>query len=86
MFAIAFLMVSTWRFYSFKDLNLGRPQNFRWIIAMGLIIALIWFSSQYVLFTLAMVYVLSGVLARLSFVFRRPSVPPPPPQDEASHA
>ena len=86
MFAIAFLMVSTWRFYSFKDLNLGRPQNFRWIIAMGLIIALIWFSSQYVLFTLAMVYILSGVLARLSFVFRRPSVPPPPPQDEASHA
>jgi CDP-diacylglycerol--serine O-phosphatidyltransferase len=86
VFAIAFLMVSTWRFYSFKDLNLGRPQNFRWIIAMGLVIALIWFSSQYVLFTIAMVYILSGVLARLSFVFRRPSVPPPPPQDEASHA
>ena len=34
-------------------------------------IALIWFSSQYVLFLLALVYILSGVLARLSFVFRR---------------
>ena len=86
VFAIAFLMVSTWRFYSFKDLNLGRPQNFRWIIAMGLMIGLIWFSSQYVLFAIAMLYILSGVLARLSFVFRRPSVPPSPPQDEASRA
>jgi len=86
VFAIAFLMVSTWRFYSFKDLNLGRPQNFRWVIAMGLVIGLVWFSSQYVLFAIAMLYILSGVLARLSFVFRRSSVPPPPPQDEASHA
>ena len=44
------------------------------------LIALIWFASQYVLFALALVYILSGVLARLSFVFRRPTVPPPPPQ------
>jgi len=84
--AIAFLMVSTWRFYSFKELNLGRPLNFRWIIVFGGVIALGWFFSRYVLFLLALVYTLSGVLARLSFVFRRPTLPPPPPQDEASHA
>ena len=84
--AISFLMVSTWRFFSLKGINFRQPQNFRWLIAMGLIIALIWFSSQYVLFALALTYILSGVLARLSFVFRRSSVPPPPPQDEASHA
>jgi CDP-diacylglycerol---serine O-phosphatidyltransferase len=86
MFAIAFLMVSTWRFFSLKGINFRAPQNFRWIIAIGGIIALIWFSSEYVLFALALVYILSGVLARLSFVFRRSSLPPPPPQDEASHA
>jgi len=86
VFAIAFLMVSTWRFYSFKELNLHRPLNFRWIIVFGGIIGLGWFFSRYVLFLLALVYTLAGVLARLSFVFRRPSLPPPPPQDEASHA
>jgi len=86
VFAIAFLMVSTWRFYSFKELNLGQPRNFRWIIIFGAIIGLGWFFSRYVLFLIALVYTLAGVLARLSFVFRRSTLPPPPPQDEASHA
>jgi CDP-diacylglycerol---serine O-phosphatidyltransferase len=86
VFAIAFLMVSTWRFYSFKELNLGRPMNFRWIIVFGGIIGLGWFFSRYVLFLIALVYTLAGILARLSFVVRRPTLPPPPPQDEASHA
>jgi CDP-diacylglycerol--serine O-phosphatidyltransferase len=82
---ISFLMVSTWRFFSFKGINFRQPQNFRWIIVMGIGIALIILSSQYVLFALALIYILSGVIARLYFVFRRPTVPPPP-QDEASHA
>lgn len=86
VFAISFLMVSTWRFFSLKGINLRQPQNFRWIIVMGAAILLIIFSSQYVLFALALIYILSGVIARLSFVFRRPTLPPPPPQDEASHA
>jgi CDP-diacylglycerol---serine O-phosphatidyltransferase len=85
VFAIAFLMVSTWRFFSLKGINFGQPQNFRWLIVIGAIIALMWFWSQYVLFLLALLYILSGVLARLFFVFRR-STPPPPRQDEASHA
>ncbi len=84
--AISFLMVSTWRFFSFKGINFRQPQNFRWLIVIGVVIALIWFSSEYVLFSLALIYILSGVIARLSFVIRRPAVPPPPHQDEASHA
>ena len=76
---VAFLMVSTWRFFSLKGINFRQPQNFRWIIVMGVAITLIILSSQYVLFGLALVYILSGVIARLSFVFRRPTVPPPPP-------
>jgi len=86
LFAIAFLMVSTWRFFSLKGINFRQPQNFRWLIVIGLTIALIWVASQYVLFVLALIYILSGVIARLSFVFRRPTLPPPPPQDEAWHA
>lgn len=86
LFAIGFLMVSTWRFFSLKGINFRQPQNFRWLIAIGATIALIYFSSEYVLFALALIYILSGVLARLSFVFRRPTLPPSPRQDEASHA
>ncbi len=86
LFALAFLMVSTWRFFSLKGINFRQPQNFRWIIVMGAAILLILFSSQYVLFALALIYILSGVLARLSFVFRRPTLPSPPRRDEASHA
>lgn len=83
---IAFLMVSTWRFFSFKELNMRRPLNFRWIIVFGAAIGLAWHFSRYVLIVLALVYTLAGVLARLSYVVRRPHLPPPPPQDEASHA
>jgi len=84
--SVAFLMVSTWRFYSFKELNFRRPLNFRWIIVFGGMIALGWFFSRYVLFLVAVIYTLAGVLARLWFVFRRHTLPPSPPQDEASHA
>lgn len=83
---LAFLMVSTWRFYSFKELNLRRPLNFRWIIVFGGMIALGWYFSRYVLITIAVVYTLAGILARLSYLVRRQTLPPSPPQDEASHA
>jgi CDP-diacylglycerol--serine O-phosphatidyltransferase len=85
VFAISFLMVSTWRFFSLKGINFRQPQNFRWIIVMGAAGLLVFYSSDYVLFALALIYILSGVFARLSFVFRRPTLPPPPPHDEAWH-
>ena len=71
VFVISFLMVSTWRFFSLKGVNFREQQNFRWLIGLGALIALIWFASQYALFVLALLYILSGVLARLSFLFRR---------------
>lgn len=85
LIAVAFLMVSTWRFYSFKDLNLRHRHPFQVVILVAAIFALIWFFSGPVLFAIAIVYMLSGVLSRLSFVFRRrPSQPAPPPLEEAS--
>ncbi len=86
VFAVSFLMVSTWRFFSLKGMNFRQPQNFRWLIGLGALIALIWFASQYALFVLALLYILSGVLARLSFVFRRSTVTHAPSRDEASRA
>src|SRR5215469_15227627 len=34
----AYLMVSTWRFYSFKDINLFAPQSFRLVVVFGLLL------------------------------------------------
>jgi len=82
--ALAFLMVSTWRFYSFKDIDLSRRHRIRTITLMAALIAAIWFFSEYVLFFMALTYMLSGVLLRLRWIFRRhPSAPPPAAYTEA---
>ena len=68
---VAFLMVSTWRFYSFKDLNLRNRHPFQALILICGIGALIWFYSQFVLFAIAMAYMLSGIVTRFSYSMRR---------------
>ncbi len=73
----AFLMVSTWRFYSFKDIDLRSRHPFRLIVLIGLLIAGIRYFSEYVLFLLALVYMLSGVIWRLLYIIRRHGTPPP---------
>jgi len=81
---VGFLMVSTWRFYSFKDLNLSSRRPFWVLIVICLILYSVIFFSRYVLFTVAISYMLSGVISRLSFTFRRrPSEPTPPAYEEA---
>jgi CDP-diacylglycerol--serine O-phosphatidyltransferase len=72
-------MVSTWRFYSFKDIDFRTRQPFRLIVLLGLLFAGVWFFSRPVLFVLALTYMASGVLWRLVWVFRRRSNRPPPP-------
>jgi CDP-diacylglycerol---serine O-phosphatidyltransferase len=82
--AVAYLMVSTWRFYSFKDLDFRNRQPFRLIILFGGLFALIWFFSQQMLFALALLYMASGVFWRLQWIFRRRDTPPPAAYKEAS--
>ena len=82
--AVAYLMVSTWRFYSFKDLDFRNRQPFRLIILFGGLFALIWFFSQQMLFALALLYMASGVFWRLQWIFRRRETPPPAAYNEAS--
>src|SRR5437868_6939227 len=77
--AVAYLMVSTWRFYSFKDIDLSSRQPFRLIILFALLFAAIRFYSHWVLFLIALLYVFSGVFWRLKWIFRRKGSPPPPP-------
>jgi CDP-diacylglycerol---serine O-phosphatidyltransferase len=80
---VAFLMVSTWRFYSFKDLNLRSRHPFQLMVLIGGLIYLIVLFSGPVLFAIAITYMLSGVLSRLSFLFRRRPNEPAPPLEEA---
>ncbi len=75
----AYLMVSTWRFYSFKDIDLRTRQPFRLIVLFGGLFAGVWFFSRPVLFVIALTYMASGVFWRLQWVFRRRRKPPSPP-------
>ena len=73
----AFLMVSTWRFYSFKDLDLRSRHPFTVIVLVGVLIAAIAYFSRYALFAIALTYMLSGVVVRLFYILRpRRSTPP----------
>jgi len=81
---ISYLMVSTWRFYSFKDIDFRTRRPFRLVVFLGVLIAAIWFFSRPVLFFIALLYMISGIFWRLQWMFRRRAGPPPPPYHEAS--
>ncbi len=77
--AVGYLMVSTWRFYSFKDIDFGSRRPFRLIILLAALIAAIKYFSRPLLFAVALLYMFSGVFWRLKWMFRRRKQPPPPP-------
>lgn len=79
VFAVGYLMVCTWRFYSFKDIDLKKQHPFANFMLLAGFVWAIWAFSGPVLFFIAMTYMLSGVLARLSYVLRRPAAPPETP-------
>jgi CDP-diacylglycerol--serine O-phosphatidyltransferase len=83
---VGYLMVSTWRFYSFKDIDFRSRHPFRLILFLAALFASIWFFSRQVLFGVALLYMISGVFWRAQWIFRRKSGPPPPPFKEASQA
>ncbi|MGD0436069.1 MAG: CDP-diacylglycerol--serine O-phosphatidyltransferase [Bryobacteraceae bacterium] len=85
--ALSFLMVSTWRYPSFKEVNLTGPRSPLTVILFGALIYLIWNYSQPVLLTMASVYVATGIMIRAGGIIRRrfrPHPPPPQPEHQAS--
>jgi CDP-diacylglycerol---serine O-phosphatidyltransferase len=77
--AVGYLMVSTWRFYSFKDIHFNTRQPFRVMLLLAVIFVSIWFWSRWVLFGIALIYMFSGVWWRLQWIIRRRPTPPAPP-------
>jgi len=68
---LSFLMVSTWRYRSFKDLSLLRPRSPLSVIVFGSLIYLIWNYSRPVLLIMAVTYVGSGIFIRFGGTMRR---------------
>jgi CDP-diacylglycerol--serine O-phosphatidyltransferase len=68
---LSFLMVSTWRYQSFKDIQLLRPRSPLTLVVLGSLIYLLWTYTQPVLLAITTAYVLSGMLVRLGGILRR---------------
>ncbi len=74
--ALAFLMVSTFRYRSFKDVDLKSKRGRLYFLLIAGILVLIWGLRQYALAGLLVTYAASAPLARLSGLFRRRSDTP----------
>ena len=79
-----FLMVSTWRFWSGKEINFSRSHPFQVLFLLAIILFVIIRFSQGVLFFAALIYMFSGIWARAAYSWsrrrrRRPALAPEPP-------
>ncbi|MFQ5817134.1 MAG: CDP-diacylglycerol--serine O-phosphatidyltransferase [Terriglobia bacterium] len=68
---LAFLMVGTIRFYSFKDIDLRRRHPSVVVIGLGILVWSIVVYSEYVLLALAATYVSSGLASKLVAALKR---------------
>jgi CDP-diacylglycerol--serine O-phosphatidyltransferase len=66
-----FLMVSSWRFWSGKEIRFEGRKTYRLVVVFALVGALLWLMSEYMLMVLALGYLVSGVLARLAYSWGR---------------
>ncbi len=80
---LGFLMVSTWRYYSFKGINLSKPYTPLIVILIAALIYATWAWPQPVVLAIATSYVGGGIVIRLGGIIRRrirPTSPPPTEQ------
>lgn len=68
---LGFLMVCTWRYYSFKGINLSKPYTPLLFVLLGGLIYGIWNWPQPVLLAMACAYVASGIAIRIGGIVRR---------------
>jgi CDP-diacylglycerol--serine O-phosphatidyltransferase len=68
---LSFLMVSTWRYRSFKDFNLVSPRSPRSVLVLAIFIYALWNFSKPVLLGMSLLYVGSGIAVRIGGIVRR---------------
>ena len=80
MTLLAWLMVSTWRYYAFKDKAFLKPRSPLTILFIGGLLVLGWYWSQAVLLAMASAYASSGIFPA-HWRTSPPRSPVPPPFD-----
>jgi CDP-diacylglycerol--serine O-phosphatidyltransferase len=66
-----FLMVSTWRFWSGKEINLTRSHPFQMLVLVAIVVYIMIRFSQVALFAMALTYMFSGIWARAAYSWSR---------------
>jgi CDP-diacylglycerol---serine O-phosphatidyltransferase len=83
---LGFLMVSTWRFWSGKEINFSRRQPFQLLVVLAIVLFILIRFSSGALFFLALAYMFSGIWARAAYSWSRrrrqmPRLPAEPQPD-----
>jgi CDP-diacylglycerol---serine O-phosphatidyltransferase len=68
---LGFLMVSTWRYYSFKGISFSKAYSPLIIILVGGFIYGVWNYAQLLFLAMATAYVASGIVIRIGGLVRR---------------
>lgn len=79
---LGLLMISRWRYRSFKEFALLRPRSPLTVVLFGSLIYILWFYTQPVLLGLAAAYVGSGMAVRAGGLLRRWLRPPSPDPEQ----
>lgn len=66
-----FLMVSSWRFWSGKEVGTDGKKTYRVFVLIAVIGTLIFLDSEHMLMLIALGYLVSGVVARLAYAWGR---------------
>jgi CDP-diacylglycerol--serine O-phosphatidyltransferase len=68
---LGFLMVSTWRYYSFKGISMSKAYSPLIIILVGAFIYGVWNYAQLLFLAMSTAYVASGIVIRIGGIVRR---------------
>jgi CDP-diacylglycerol--serine O-phosphatidyltransferase len=66
-----FLMVSSWRFWSGKELDFGSRKPGRLLVLRGFVVCVVFEWSEVALLVMVMTYLVSGVVARVAYSWQR---------------
>jgi CDP-diacylglycerol--serine O-phosphatidyltransferase len=77
-------MVSTVKYYGFKDIELFRRKPFHWLVIAILLIIVIAYEPEYTLLGLSLLYVISGPVLTFVLLRRRRTAKPFVPEEKTA--